>query len=181
MKRAVFLDRDGVLNEAVVVDGQPKAPLTAAEVVIPPDAAASLEAMHDAGFLLIVVTNQPDIVRGRMTWENLHAVNSRLRDVLPLDDIRVCAHDDRHGCECRKPLPGLLTSAARDHGIDLVESFLIGDRWKDVAAGQAAGCRTVWLDSGYDEPAPDPAADWTAGSLTEATAWLLAQPRRDAR
>lgn len=181
MKRAVFLDRDGVLNEAVIVDGQPKAPLTAAEVVIPGDAHASLERMREAGFLLIVVTNQPDIPRGRMTWENLHAVNSRLRDVLPLDDIRVCAHDDHHDCPCRKPRPGLLTAAARDHGVELAESFLIGDRWKDVAAGQAAGCRTVWLNAGYEEPVPDPPADCTTRTLTDATDWLLAQPPRSGR
>jgi D-glycero-D-manno-heptose 1,7-bisphosphate phosphatase len=172
-RRAVFLDRDGVLNYAVIRGGRPYPPSTADDMRIVDNAAAHLAALKRAGFLLIVVTNQPDIARGRQSRETVDAMHSRLFAELPLDDVFVCDHDDLDGCSCRKPAPGLLIAAAAKHGIDLARSFMIGDRWRDVDAGAAAGCRTILLDAGYAERAPAHAPSARVTSLEEAAAWIL--------
>ena len=169
---AIFFDRDGVLNEAVVRDGKPYPPANLAELIIPEDAQVSLTALKVLGFRLIAVTNQPDVARGATTQNQVAAINAELMQVLPLDDIRVCYHDDADQCACRKPLPGLLTAAAAAYAIDLSQSFMIGDRWKDVAAGQAAGCKTVWLDKSYAERAPT-TADYVTTNLKDAVSWIL--------
>lgn len=174
LNRAVFLDRDGVLTRASVRDGKPYPPRSVAELEILPECAAALAALKQAGFLLLIVTNQPDIARGIETADDVEAIHAVLRAKLPVDDVRVCPHDDRDACPCRKPRPGLLLAAAQDHAIDLTRSFLIGDRWRDIAAGRHAGCATVWIDRGYTEPRPDPPADVRVESLAEATAWILA-------
>lgn len=173
--RAVFLDRDGVLNRTFVRDGNPHPPQSLAEFEILPDAESSLRKMKDLGFLLIVVTNQPDVRRGRQSREQVEEMHSVLRATLPIDDIFVCYHDDEDECGCRKPKPGLLLEAARKHSLDLSRSFLIGDRWRDTDAGRAAGCRVVLIDYGYRErkPAVDP--DATMASLAEAAAWIAQQ------
>jgi D-glycero-D-manno-heptose 1,7-bisphosphate phosphatase len=170
---AVFLDRDGVLNEAVICDGRPYPPASVEEVRLVPDAAASLARLKRAGFLLIVVTNQPDVARGAQTRESAEAIHAAIARDLPLDDVLTCWHDDADGCECRKPKPGLLLEAARRYGIDLGRSFLVGDRWRDIDAGAAAGCRTVLIDRGYREKAPRHSPDFRAASLSEAVEWVL--------
>lgn len=170
--RAVFLDRDGVLNVATVVDGRPFAPRDLHDFQIVPGAPDALARLRAAGFRLIVVTNQPDVARGSMTREALDAMHDVLRARLPIDDIRVCPHDRGDGCACRKPRPGMLFDAARDHGIELTASFLIGDRWRDVDAGRRAGCRTVLIDYGYDEP--DMMPDHRTSSIAGAADWILA-------
>jgi D-glycero-D-manno-heptose 1,7-bisphosphate phosphatase len=167
----VFLDRDGVLNEVVVREGHPYAPESLAALATYPDVPGSLARLKQAGFALVVVTNQPDVARGLQTREVVEAINAHLAAVLPLDDVRVCYHDDSDGCACRKPLPGLLTAAPR---YDLTGSYIVGDRWRDVEAGQQAGCRTVFIDRGYAERRP--AADAHVRSLSEAVDWIL---RRD--
>lgn len=172
-KRAVFLDRDGVLNEAVVRKGKPYPPATLAEVVIPSGVQHALFRLKSAGFLLIGATNQPDVARGHTTRELVEAINKKLICELNLDEIRVCYHDDKDSCECRKPLPGLLTQASFDNNIDLVKSIMIGDRWKDIEAGQRAGCKTVWLNYEYEESAPKVPPDLVTTSLTEAVNWIL--------
>lgn len=172
MRRAVFLDRDGVLNEAIVRDGKPYPPGMPEEVVIPGGTLESLQRLRAAGFLLIVVTNQPDVARGTRTREDVEAINRVLEERLPLDEIRVCFHDDADRCECRKPKPGLLAGAAREQGIDLAASYMIGDRAKDVEAGRRAGTRTIFLDRGYREALPAH-VDKRAVSLAEATDWIL--------
>jgi D-glycero-D-manno-heptose 1,7-bisphosphate phosphatase len=169
--RAVFLDRDGVLNAAVVRDGRPYPPGNAGEVELLPGVAEACDRLHDAGFELIVVTNQPDVARGTQTVEVLDGINDVLRNALPLDEIVVCPHDDADGCECRKPKPGMLVDAAGRRGIDLSASFMVGDRWRDVEAGRSAGCRTVLIDRGYDEPAAQPHV--TVSDLGEAAVWIL--------
>jgi D-glycero-D-manno-heptose 1,7-bisphosphate phosphatase len=173
--RAIFLDRDGVLNNAVIRGGKPYPPASAEEMVIPRGVAPALEKLRDAGFLLIVVTNQPDVARGTLSKAAVEEIHARMASVLPLDEFRVCFHDQASGCACRKPKPGLITAAARERGIDLVGSFLVGDRWRDVEAGNAAGCRTVWIDAGYRERRPSRPPSARVGSLEEATEWILTQ------
>ena len=166
--RAVFLDRDGVLNEAIVRDGKPYPPRTLDEFRIVAGAAEELGKLKEAGFLLVVVSNQPDVARGTMGRETVAAFDAALRAALPVDDIFTCCHDDGDNCDCRKPKPGLLLAAAEKHGIDLESSYMIGDRWRDVDAGAAVGCRAILIDCGYDERPPDHTPWGCVGSLVEA-------------
>jgi D-glycero-D-manno-heptose 1,7-bisphosphate phosphatase len=170
--RAVFLDRDGVLNRALVVDGVPRPPASLVQLEILPGVSESLALLRNAGFRLIVVTNQPDIARGRQTLEGVNRLNAALRDRLDFDDIYMCPHDDRDGCDCRKPRPGMLLRAAKAHGIDLRCSVMVGDRDRDIEAGRAAGCRTVLVDHGHGNP-PQAPADLNVASLFEAVGWIL--------
>ncbi len=171
-RRAVFLDRDGVLNRAVVLDGKPHPPANMDELEILPGVAQACDALHKAGFLLIAVTNQPDVARGTQQREVVEEINQVLQTCLLLDDVRVCYHDDADCCPCRKPEPGLLFSVAHDWGIDLSASFIIGDRWKDIEAGRRAGCKTIFVDYGYAEREPDNPGH-RVGALTEAADWIL--------
>jgi D-glycero-D-manno-heptose 1,7-bisphosphate phosphatase len=160
LKRAVFLDRDGVLNRALERDGKPYPPRNPEELEILPGVPEALALLKARGFLLIVVTNQPDVARGTLPRELLDAIHARLTAELPLDDIFICPHDDADACACRKPKPGLLLEAASKHGIDLASSFMVGDRWRDIDAGHAAGCTPILIDYQYRErpPAREPAA-----------------------
>jgi D-glycero-D-manno-heptose 1,7-bisphosphate phosphatase len=171
--RAVFLDRDGVLNHAVVRDGKPYPPASLAEMQMMEGAGTALQRLKDLGFLLLVVTNQPDVARGTQSLENIHEMHQAMRRTLPLDDFLVCPHDDGDGCLCRKPLPGLFRDAETRYGIDLGRSFMVGDRWRDVDAGRAAGCRTVWIDRQYRERGPSLPPDATVDSLTDAVDWIV--------
>lgn len=178
LRRAVFLDRDGVLNRAFVRNGTPHPPATLAELEIMPDARGVLEDLKAAGFLLIGVTNQPDVARGTQSKGVVESINTALLGSLPLQDILVCYHDNQDGCNCRKPRPGLLLQGAAKYTIDLSASFVIGDRWKDVETGRRAGCTTVFLDYAYGERGPDCKPDSTAHSLSEAAAWILSHSDR---
>ncbi len=171
-RRAVFLDRDGVINRAVVRDGKPYPPASTDEVEVLPGVADGLRRLKAAGYVLIVVTNQPDVARGRQTREAVEAIHARLAAALPVDDFRVCYHDDKDDCACRKPKPGMIAAAARDHGVDLASSVMVGDRWRDVEAGRRAGCRTVFIDYGYSEPSPA-RPDAVVRSLAEAADYIL--------
>jgi D-glycero-D-manno-heptose 1,7-bisphosphate phosphatase len=166
VRRAVFLDRDGVLVRAFP-NGAPMAELELLPGV--EDACAQLRA---SGFALIVVTNQPDVARGLIERGVVDAQHEWLRSALPLDEIVVCMHDDVDACACRKPRPGMLVESARRHGVELETSVMVGDRWRDVEAGQAAGCRTVFLDLGYDERQPV-APDAVVTSLAAAVPVIL--------
>lgn len=178
-RAAVFLDRDGVLNEPVVINGRPHPPDSAAELIVPAETVQACQTLHDAGLLLVVVTNQPDIARGQQTWKEVEALNVELRRRLPLDDVRVCPHDDADGCDCRKPAPGLLVEGARSWNIDLKQSVMVGDRWRDVEAGRRAGCAVVLVKRDYpEERAPD-RADLVVASLQEAVPWILKTTRRE--
>jgi D-glycero-D-manno-heptose 1,7-bisphosphate phosphatase len=170
-RRAVFLDRDGVINRAHEVDGIPRPPDSELELEILPGVPEALLLLRRLGFTLIVVTNQPDVARGAQDRRVVEAMHARLLAELPLDEIRVCYHDDVDDCGCRKPRPGMLIEASRERGIDLAASFLVGDRWRDVAAGQGAGCRTILVDHGYAE-GQRAAPDVRVGSLEEAAAWI---------
>jgi len=145
---AVFLDRDGVLNESFVgADGVPRPPTGLAEFALVDGAVEACRRLGALGFLRIVVTNQPDVARATQRREVVEAIHQRLRDSVQVDDIRVCYHDDDDLCDCRKPKPGLLVWAAHDWGIDLAASYMIGDRWRDVEAGQRAGCTTILIEA----------------------------------
>ena len=174
MRRAVFLDRDGVLNRAIVRNGTPYPPSGLAELEVLPGVVDACTALRAAGFLLIVVSNQPDVARGTQRREVVEAINDALCARGPLDDIRVCYHDEPDGCTCRKPRPGLLLEAARDWQIDLANSFMVGDRWKDIEAGRRAGCTTILIDYGYAEPQQS-VPDHRVRSLVEAAGWIVNQ------
>jgi len=173
LRRAVFLDRDGVLTNAVVRNGKPYPPAVPSEFHILPDTAESLARLKEQDFLLFVVTNQPDVARGKQTRDNVELMNRELREKLPLDDVFTCFHDDADACDCRKPRPGLMTRAAEQYGIDLSRSFLAGDRWRDIDAGASAGCRTILIDRGYSEREPAAAPNARVKSLSEAVDWIL--------
>ena len=171
--KAVFFDRDGVLNHAIVREGKPYPPSTLSELHIEEDAPAELYRLTGQGFILICVTNQPDVARGTQTREVVESVNEAIRRVLPLKDIRVCYHDDADHCRCRKPEPGLLLDASQEYDIDLSSSFMIGDRWRDIEAGKRAGCRSIWINRGYIEKQPDPKDAVFVSSLKEAVDIIL--------
>lgn len=154
-KKAVFLDRDGVLNEVILREGRPYPPKDLSEFVIRSEALPVLSQLKAEGFFLLVVTNQPDIARGTTNAQEVDLLNQALKQTLPIDDIFVCPHDNDDRCACRKPLPGLLFRGRDLYGIDLSQSFMVGDRWRDVEAGQLAGCKTVWMNFGYQEKQPD--------------------------
>jgi D-glycero-D-manno-heptose 1,7-bisphosphate phosphatase len=176
LKPAVFFDRDGTLNQAVVREGKPYPPGTADAVEIVAGAEDAVTELRDRGFLLVVVTNQPDVARGSQTRENVEAINARIGEKLGLSDFRVCWHDNADHCPCRKPKPGLILDAAEELSIDLGASFVVGDRWSDIAAGAAAGCRTVLIEFGYHEKPCPVEPDWRATSLRKAVDWILEQP-----
>ncbi len=183
--RAVFLDRDGVINHAVVRDGKPYPPSSLAELKITAGTESALKELKDRGFKLIVVTNQPDVARGLQTQAAVETIHRALLSILPLDDIFVCYHSDEDHCDCRKPKPGMLLDAAKKHNIDLTHSYLVGDRWRDVEAGYNAGCKTILVDSGYNEKMPAHPPDARVGSLREAADWILRssleEPRDEVR
>jgi len=172
---AVFLDSDGVLNTAVIREGKPTAPRNLSELVIPDEVKPALEKLRSAGYLLICVTNKPDIERGLMTQQQVDEIFNLVRHLLNLDDIFICYSEN---AECYKPKPGLLLTAARKYNIDLHQSYMIGDRWRDIEAGQNAGCKTIWIDRHYEEKKPFPPADFTAFSLTNAVEWILGQHKK---
>ena len=171
--KAVFLDRDGVINRALVRDGLPFPPPSLDELEILPHVPESLFLLNENGFLLIVVTNQPDVGRGIQKQETVEKMHKYLLEKLPLDDIYVCWHGQDGECDCRKPLPGMLFQAADKYKIDLKSSFMIGDRWRDVDAGQIAGCQTVLIEYGYQDNKPKIPPDVLVSSLSEAAFWIL--------
>jgi D-glycero-D-manno-heptose 1,7-bisphosphate phosphatase len=175
MRRAVFLDRDGVLNRAVLRDGKPFPPLSLSELRLLPGVREACRRLRESGYLLVMVTNQPDISRGLVSEREIESMNRYLRLYFHLDDVKVCPHDDCDECECRKPKPGLLLEAARQWNVDLAASYFVGDRWRDVEAGQRAGCRAVFIDYNYRERRPQ-APYRRVRSLAEAAAWITTSP-----
>ena len=175
-KRAVFLDRDGVLNRPVVRDGRPFPPARMEEFELYPEVIEACAQLKEAGFLLVVVTNQPDVGRGTQTREAIEAIHIKLRVAIPsLHAIEVCFHaGSAHGeqCDCRKPQPGMLLRAAAAYGIDLSGSFLVGDRWRDVDCAHAAGCRAVFIDHGYRETLKE-TPEFAVSSFGEAVSTIL--------
>jgi len=171
-RRAVFLDRDGVLNRALVRAGKPYAPRAMRDFRLLPGAAEAVRRLKAAGFLAIVVTNQPDIGNGLLDAQSVAAMHARLRARIPVDAVLVCPHAQSAGCVCRKPKPGLLLRAARRWRIDLKNSYFVGDRWNDIVAGKRAGVYVIHLDRGYAETLVEK-PDSTAKSLRQAVELVL--------
>jgi len=168
---AIFLDSDGVLNQPVMAGDKPEAPTTVEQLVIPAEVKPALEKLKQAGYLLICVTNKPDVEEGRMSQQTVEKIYEKMCSELPLDDVFICYS---RNAACFKPKPELLLEAAQKYNIALHKSYMIGDRWSDIEAGQNAHCRTIWVDREYpNERIPDPPADYTAHSLMEACQWIL--------
>jgi D-glycero-D-manno-heptose 1,7-bisphosphate phosphatase len=168
-----------VINQAILRNGRPYPPASLEALHVLPGVPEALSALRATGFLLLVVTNQPDVARKRQTREVVEQMHRHLLQSLPLDDFFVCWHDDADACVCRKPAPGLLLAAASTYELDLGSSFMVGDRWRDVEAGRRAGCKTVWLDMGYLEQEPALQPDLRVSSLAEASEWILKETRKD--
>jgi D-glycero-D-manno-heptose 1,7-bisphosphate phosphatase len=164
---AVFLDRDGVINKAMVRLGKPYPPTSLTDLEILPGVLEALERLKRNGFFLVVVSNQPDVGRGKTSRAEVEGINAKLTRMLPIDDFRICYHDTSDDCDCRKPKPGMLIAAARFWNIDLSSSSMVGDRWRDIEAGQRAGCKTFFVDYEYDEKRPE-TFDYCVKSLWEA-------------
>lgn len=172
MHKCVFLDRDGVLNVPVIRDGKSYPPATMEGFSLCDGVEAACRLLKEAGYLLVVVTNQPDVRTGKQQRAVIDGMHAYLRSVLPLDDILVCFHIDEDDCDCRKPKPGMLLDAARGLDIDLGQSFMVGDRWRDIEAGQRVGCRCYFIDYGYAETPP--VLPWdTAANLLDAAQKIL--------
>lgn len=172
MHRAVFFDRDGVLNETTIRDGLPIGPVKFEDFIIVRAVPEELSRLKRAQFKIIVVTNQPEISRGGLKLHTLDAMHRRLLNSAPIDAIYYCPHDDRDGCNCRKPKPGMLVEAAREHDIDLGQSFMVGDRWRDTEAGKAVGCSTILIHHGYNENVVS-IPNYTANNLRDAIEYIL--------
>lgn len=174
--RAVFLDRDGVINRALVRDNKPYPPTTVAEFELLPGVEEACAKLKAAGFLLIVATNQPDVGRGTLSQAALDAIHAEMLRRLPIDRVEVCTHpgQGKSDCDCRKPKPGMLLRAARELGLDLAQSWMVGDRWRDIDCGAAAGVKTVFIDYGYDEQLRAK-PDFCVQNLLEAAVIITAQ------
>lgn len=172
MQRAVFLDRDGVINRAEVRCGKPYPPANLSDVEIIPGVSEALLRLHEAGFILVVVTNQPDVARGTASIADVEEINCFLKRGLPIDEFRTCYHDSGDNCHCRKPLPGAIFAAASKYEISLDNSYMVGDRWRDIEAGQRAGCITIFINYNYAEQQPQ-SFDYCVKSLIEASRIIL--------
>lgn len=178
LRRAVFLDRDGVINRAITRDGLPFPPMSLEDFEILPGVPEACQKLKAAGFLLVVATNQPDVGRGLVRREFVETLHARMQKVIPLDRIEICFHPGRGAseCDCRKPKPGMLLHAARELNIDLARSWMVGDRWRDVDCGHAAGCRTIFIDGGYVEQLRQK-PDFSARTLAGAADIILSQTK----
>jgi len=175
VRRAVFLDRDGVINRALERDNKPYPPRNLDEFEILPEVPAACAKLKQAGFLLIVATNQPDVGRGTLKKEVVESIHAGMCQQLPIDRVEICYHPGQGAsdCDCRKPKPGMLLHAAREFGIDLAQSWMVGDRWRDIDCGHAAGCRTIFIDHGYAEELKQP-PDFQVKDLLAAAEIILA-------
>lgn len=171
LRKAVFLDRDGVLIQAIIRNNKPYAAVTHDEVQIIDGVKEACAELSGLGYMLVLVTNQPDVARNKISRRFVDEVNEKLVEALGLDAARVCDHDNADNCPCRKPKAGLMTAAAHEFDIDLAASIMVGDRWRDIEAGMNAGCRTVFIDYGYDEPMNNQ-PDHIARSLRAAVSWI---------
>ena len=168
--RAVFFDRDGVVNKVILRDEKPFSPRTLEEFVLTEGVRETVSILKRKGYKAILISNQPEVARGRITRDTLDQMMQRVNGEVALDDIFICLHDDDDHCVCRKPKPGMILEASRKWKIDLRASYVIGDTWKDMEAGKAAGCKTILLDAVYNR---DVRSDFRVTSLAEAVDIIL--------
>ena len=169
LRPAVFLDRDGVLNEVVERDGKPASPRSLDQFRLAPDLAA-VNQLRDAGLAVFIITNQPDVSRGYTPVSLLQAMFAEIRAHAHIDDVRACVHDDHDDCPCRKPRPGMILDLAEHWNVDVTASYVIGDMWRDMDAARAAGCTGILLRRAYNRTAQ---ADHTVTTLSDAVALIL--------
>jgi len=155
LKRAVFLDRDGVVNRAPLIEGLPHSPRSVRELEIMPGVREAVSILLDFNYEIVVVTNQPDISRGLLQNDELDKIHKEISSQTGIKHFFFCIHDNQHRCACRKPKPGMLIYAALELNLSLERSFLVGDRRKDIQAGQEAGCQCFFIDYEYPEKLPD--------------------------
>lgn len=172
MNRAVFLDRDGVINRAFIREGKSHPPDRVEDFQLLEGVSEACALLKAAGYVLIVVTNQPDVATGKQTRDVVTAMHQAMIRLLPIDDIFTCYHVDEDDCACRKPRPGMLLEAAERHGVDFAQSFLVGDRRRDIQAGQAVGCHCYFIDYRYKEPGPEGSFE-TVSNLLDAARRIL--------
>jgi D-glycero-D-manno-heptose 1,7-bisphosphate phosphatase len=175
-RRAVFLDRDGVINRVTVRNGMPYPPSHAAQFELYEDVPDGCARLKAANFLLVVITNQPDVGRGTQSREAVEAMNLKMQSAVPsIDRVEVCYHaGENYGqpCDCRKPRPGMILSAVAELNIDSARSYVIGDRWRDVDCARAAGCRAILIQRGYTEKLREP-PDFTVANFNDAVSAVL--------
>lgn len=174
-RAAIFLDRDGVINPLIIRDGKRTSPRSLSEWQIFPDVAPSLHRLRDAGYLLLVITNQPEIARQQSDPRIVKEFHQDLLTKKMVNAVKMCPHDDADNCACRKPRPGMIVDYQKEMGVDLSRSFVIGDTWKDVLAGAAAGVRTILLRREYSG---DAQPDHEFSTLPEATDLVLSGNRK---
>lgn len=166
MNKALFLDRDGVINKLIIREGKAQAPYTLEEFELFPGVLEACLQFKKNGYLLVVVTNQPDVARGWVNKESVEMINQKVRELLPVDEIKICYHTNSDQCACRKPMPGMLLEAASELSIDMQKSFMVGDRYSDMAAGVSAGCSTILVGAG-DTQGSYPTPNFQVDSLFE--------------
>ena len=169
--KAVFLDRDGVLNNSIIVDGKPYPPKSVEELVIPEGVSEGLHELSKQGYILIIITNQPDVARGKTSLKTVVSINNYLQQNLVIDDVFCCIHDDKDNCSCRKPRPGMILEAEDKWNIDIESSFMVGDRWKDIETGKNAGVITILIKHDYNEKFVEP--DYSCINFKEVTQIIL--------
>jgi len=161
-----------VINRSRRIDGKPYAPRRLPDFRLLPGVVDAVARLREAGFLVIVVTNQPDVGNGLMTPDILDAMHEKMSRSVAVDSVLVCPHRQDAGCSCRKPKPGLIRRAVRDFAIDPSRSYMIGDRWSDIAAGRAADLHAIFIDRGYAEARPE-RPDHLVKSLPQAVNVIL--------
>ncbi len=169
---AVFLDRDGIVNQVVFRDGQPSSPYSLAQFQWQAGIHQAVDQLRRAGLLVFVITNQPDLARRKLQLQDHEQIQARVARELAIHDLLACPHDDQDQCACRKPKPGMLLSLAQRWGVDLAESFVVGDSWKDMQAGRAVGCGCILLSQPYNRGRAEALAHWVVPDLGVAVSWI---------
>ena len=169
--KAVFLDRDGVLNKAKIILNKPYPPSKMDEMEISIGVHKGIKLLKKAGFKLIVITNQPDVARGTADIDVINSLNNYILSELEVDEIKCCFHDDSENCNCRKPKPGMILDAVNQWNIDLSTSYLVGDRWRDIETAKNTNLTTILIDNHYDEKKVK--ADFECNNFEEAVSFIL--------
>ena len=166
MKKAVFLDRDGVVSRAVVINNRPFSIRRASDLQILDEVNEALGIFGKLALIPIIISNQPDVARGLLSQLEHEKIESKIVTLTGISKIYTCTHDEKDNCFCRKPKPGLILKAAEDHDIDITKSYLIGDRWRDMDLAKNVDCRSFFINRNYEEKYPE-YFDYETGSILE--------------